>query len=178
MFGAVIARDDDYRQTFQHFRPGFDLATERLRREQADFPEHVDEDDLYPGCSLLPGEAAAARLPGRHRWQPDRTGRALASRAGPAGRLHRHFGRVGGREAVRGVLRRTIAECGCRPGEIAHVVDRLDNDIRPALAAGMVAVFLLRGPWGYIHAAHPDVTQAHIRIDSLHHLPEYLTALR
>jgi FMN phosphatase YigB (HAD superfamily) len=38
MFGAVIARGEDYRQTFQHFRPGFDLAAERLRREQADFP--------------------------------------------------------------------------------------------------------------------------------------------
>jgi hypothetical protein len=48
MFGAVIARGDDYRQTFQHFRPGFDLAGERLRREEADFGEHFDESDLYP----------------------------------------------------------------------------------------------------------------------------------
>jgi phosphoglycolate phosphatase-like HAD superfamily hydrolase len=48
MFGAVIARGQDYRRTFQHFRPGFDLAAERLRREQADFPEHFDEHDLYP----------------------------------------------------------------------------------------------------------------------------------
>jgi hypothetical protein len=47
-FGAVIARGDDYRQTFQHFRPGFELAAERLRRDQADFPEHFDEHDLYP----------------------------------------------------------------------------------------------------------------------------------
>ena len=48
MFGAVIARGGDYRQTFQHFRPGFDLAGERLRREEADFGEHFDERDLYP----------------------------------------------------------------------------------------------------------------------------------
>ena len=48
MFGAVIARGDDYRETFQHFRPGFDLAVERLRREQAGFAEHFDERDLYP----------------------------------------------------------------------------------------------------------------------------------
>ena len=41
---------------------------------------------------------------------------------------------------------RIIAECGCVPGEIAYVGDRLDNDIHPALAAGMVAVFLRRGP--------------------------------
>ena len=48
MFGAVIARGDDYRQTFHHFQPGFDLAGERLRREEADFGEHFDESDLYP----------------------------------------------------------------------------------------------------------------------------------
>src|SRR6266540_1373145 len=48
MFGAVIARGEDYRKTFQHFRPGFDFAVERLRREQAAFPEHLDEADLYP----------------------------------------------------------------------------------------------------------------------------------
>jgi hypothetical protein len=48
MFGAVIARGDDYRQTFQHFRPGFDLAGERLRRQEADSGEHFDERDLYP----------------------------------------------------------------------------------------------------------------------------------
>jgi phosphoglycolate phosphatase-like HAD superfamily hydrolase len=48
MFGAVIAQGDNDRQTFHHFRPGFDLAGERLRREEADFGEHFDESDLYP----------------------------------------------------------------------------------------------------------------------------------
>lgn len=32
VFGAVIARGGDYRETFQYFRPGFDLETERERR--------------------------------------------------------------------------------------------------------------------------------------------------
>jgi HAD superfamily hydrolase (TIGR01549 family) len=32
MFGAVIARGEDYREVFQHFRPGFDLEVERQRR--------------------------------------------------------------------------------------------------------------------------------------------------
>jgi FMN phosphatase YigB (HAD superfamily) len=72
---------------------------------------------------------------------------------------------------------RIIAESGCAPGEIAYVGDRLDNDIRPALVAGMVAVFPRRGPWGSIHSAHPDVTRAHLRVGSLDELPERLTAL-
>jgi len=28
VFGAVIARGGDYRETFQHFKPGFDLAVD------------------------------------------------------------------------------------------------------------------------------------------------------
>jgi hypothetical protein len=58
--------------------------------------------------------------------------------------------------------------------QIAYVGDRLDNDVRPALAAGMVAVFLRRGPWGYIHARHPDTQRAALTIDSLEELPQFL----
>ena len=46
---------------------------------------------------------------------------------------------------------RIVAEAGVDPGEIAYVGDRVDNDVDPALAAGMVAVHLRRGPWGYLH---------------------------
>jgi FMN phosphatase YigB (HAD superfamily) len=46
-----------------------------------------------------------------------------------------------------GFFARIVAECDCPPGEIAYVGDRFDNDIGPALA-GMVAVFVRRGPWG------------------------------
>jgi HAD superfamily hydrolase (TIGR01549 family) len=34
--------------------------------------------------------------------------------------------------------------------EVAYVGDRMDNDVLPALAAGMRAVWLRRGPWGVI----------------------------
>jgi len=48
VFGAVIARGGDYRETFQHFKPGFDLAVERERRAAAGKPESFTEADLYP----------------------------------------------------------------------------------------------------------------------------------
>src|SRR5215211_5426750 len=47
VFGAVIARGGDYRETFQHFRPGFDLAVERERRAEAGQPEWFGEENLY-----------------------------------------------------------------------------------------------------------------------------------
>jgi FMN phosphatase YigB (HAD superfamily) len=50
------------------------------------------------------------------------------------------------------------------------VGDRVDNDIVPVLAAGMVAVHIRRGPWGHLHDAPP----AAIRIRSLDELPAAL----
>jgi FMN hydrolase / 5-amino-6-(5-phospho-D-ribitylamino)uracil phosphatase len=36
------------------------------------------------------------------------------------------------------------------PADVAYVGDRLDNDVRPAAAAGMQPVWVRRGPWGVI----------------------------
>ena len=52
------------------------------------------------------------------------------------------------------------------PPEIAYVGDRVDNDVEPALAAGMTAVHVRRGPWGYLH----EPPSGAIRIMSLDEL--------
>jgi HAD superfamily hydrolase (TIGR01549 family) len=39
---------------------------------------------------------------------------------------------------------------GPEPGSVAYVGDRVDNDVLPAAAAGMRAVWIRRGPWGVI----------------------------
>ena len=65
---------------------------------------------------------------------------------------------------------RIARECARRPPEIAYVGDRVDNDVAPALAAGMVAVHVRRGPWGHLQEPPPDA----IRIRSLDELPEAL----
>lgn len=48
VLGAVTAAGRDNAETFQYFRPGFDLAAERERREQAGAGENYGEADLYP----------------------------------------------------------------------------------------------------------------------------------
>lgn len=64
-----------------------------------------------------------------------------------------------------------IAElAGEPPAKIAYVGDRVDNDVEPALAAGMVAVHIRRGPWGFLH----EPPAAAIRIRSLDELPAAL----
>ncbi len=41
------------------------------------------------------------------------------------------------------------------PAAVAHVGDRLDNDVLPALAAGMRSIWLRRGPWGFCAPGAP-----------------------
>lgn len=65
---------------------------------------------------------------------------------------------------------RVVDESGAPAGEIAYVGDRVDNDVEPALAAGLVAVHIRRGPWGHLH--EPPVGA--VRIRSLGELPEAL----
>jgi len=46
---------------------------------------------------------------------------------------------------------RVVSELDRPAEEIAYVGDRVDNDVAPALAAGMAAVHIRRGPWGHLH---------------------------
>jgi FMN phosphatase YigB (HAD superfamily) len=67
---------------------------------------------------------------------------------------------------------RIAAETRSFPAEVAYVGDRVDNDVIPALRAGMVAVHVRRGPWGHLHEPPP----AALRASSLAEVPELLGA--
>jgi FMN phosphatase YigB (HAD superfamily) len=53
---------------------------------------------------------------------------------------------------------------------LAYVGDRVDNDVLPARRAGMFAVHVRRGPWGFLH----DGSEADAQIESLDELPDVL----
>jgi HAD superfamily hydrolase (TIGR01549 family) len=61
-----------------------------------------------------------------------------------------------------------------RPSEVAYVGDRVDNDVLPALAAGLVAVHVRRGPWGRLQETPESVPT----IESLVELAGALASLR
>jgi HAD superfamily hydrolase (TIGR01509 family) len=77
-------------------------------------------------------------------------------------------GRWGVEKPAPGFFERIVEESGFAADEIAYVGDRVDNDIRPAIDAGMLAVHIRRGPWGHLFDAPPRA----IRIRSLTELPE------
>jgi FMN phosphatase YigB (HAD superfamily) len=66
---------------------------------------------------------------------------------------------------------------GLPPERIAYVGDRVDNDILPAVGAGMIGVHIRRGPWGAVHADWPEAAIAPICIDSLAELPDAIERL-
>jgi FMN phosphatase YigB (HAD superfamily) len=78
--------------------------------------------------------------------------------------------------------RRWFLRCGgegtpCWPEETLYIGGRLDNDIRPAVAAAFKTALILRGPWATIQQNDPEADRlATMRIGSLAELPERIAA--
>lgn len=174
VFGQTIAMGQDYRQVFQHFRPGFDLATERERRADAGLAEHFNGRDLYPDVrSCLAELKADGYFVGVAGNQTVRAGRLLRE-LNLGVDLIATSDDWGAEKPTPEFFTKLIAAAGCEAAAIAYVGDRLDNDILPAAEAGITTVFLRRGPWGYYYATQPEVERAHLRINDLTQLARCL----
>ncbi|MEW9532119.1 HAD family hydrolase [Microbispora sp. NPDC049125] len=171
VFGAVIARGGDYRETFQLFQPGFDLTRERERRAREGQAETFGEENLYPDARACLAEFRAMGL--RVGLAGNQTARAeliLRSLGLPVDVVGTSDG-WGVEKPGHAFFERVVAEAGCPPEAVLYVGDRLDNDIRPAQEAGLRTALVRRGPWGHI-LHDPAVTQRCLfRVDSLDELP-------
>jgi HAD superfamily hydrolase (TIGR01509 family) len=81
---------------------------------------------------------------------------------------------LGVRKPDRRFFQRVVELAGCAPEEVAYVGDRVDNDVLPAAAAGLVAVHVRRGPWGRLQSTP---TEAALAVDDLASLPQALASL-
>jgi HAD superfamily hydrolase (TIGR01549 family) len=156
MFGAVIARGGDYREVFQHFRPGFDLETERQARLDQGIGEYLNGHDLYPDARpSLQALRDAGYFVGVAGNQTARAGRFLRELNLPCDALATSD-EWGAAKPDSGFFDKLVAVSGHDRDEIAYVGDRLDNDIAPAAHAGLFTIWIRRGPWGYV--LRPDVS--------------------
>ena len=164
--GVTIARGEDHTVLFEH------LGVER--------PAEIDEvlvyrrDDFYPDAleclqalreagyrvGLAGNQSAALEAWARSEQLPVDV---IGSSAG-----------WGVRKPDPAFFERLVREAGCEPHEVAYVGDRVDNDVVPAAAAGLVAVWLRRGPWGMLQRG---ADQATLVVDTLAELPAALAAL-
>lgn len=71
-----------------------------------------------------------------------------------------------------GFFDRVVTEAGCAADAVLYVGDRLDNDVKPAQAAGMQTALIRRGPWGYILQDQAVEERCLFRLESLAELPE------
>ncbi len=174
VLGGVIARGEDHSHVFEYIRPGFDRAAAREARRAAGEDEHFTINDFYPDAiPCLNTLKAAGLLLGIVGNQPAWAVPALHD-------LNLGVDMIGSSESW-GVSKpnpeffaRIAQELDLEPGQIAYVGDRIDNDVTPAAAAGMTAVFIKRGPWGYLHAGRFPLPEGAVAIDSLDALPQAL----
>ena len=178
LLGACIERGEHHRRVFELIRPGFDLEAARRARAAGGDPDLPRIEDLYPDAVPCLAElrrrgyrvgiagnqpAAAAALlasfglvadvvASAEEWQVEKPSRCFFERLAEAAQL--------------------------APGGIAYVGDRLDNDVIPAVEAGMAGIHLRRGPLGLVHARRADAVRASASIGSLDELGAALALLQ
>jgi HAD superfamily hydrolase (TIGR01549 family) len=162
VFGGLIERGVDHRRIFDVFGvtrdesfPGFGV-------------EHLYPDAI-PTLRTLRTRGLRVGLAGNTSEQIEDILRSLDLPADVIG----SSARWGIEKPSRDFFERVIAEGGAAADETVYVGDRLDNDVIPAVEAGMIGVFLKRGPWAYLEDADADL--ATHRIDSLAELPELIS---
>ena len=174
VLGQMIERGEPHTAVFEEFRPGFDLEAERAARAAAGKLWTVEPRDLYPDVRLclerLRADGYTVGISGN---QPAGVTAMLRALDLPVDVVATSAD-WGVEKPSAAFFSRVAAEAGVPAARVAYVGDRLDNDVLPAQAAGMLGVFLRRGPWGCAHARRPEAARAEVRIDSLAELPAML----
>lgn len=164
--GVSIARGEDHTTAFAH------LGVAR--------PSEIDDvvlyrrDDLYPDAlpCLLAMRSAGYRV-GIAGNQSAALEAWARSEQLPVDVIGSSAG-WGVRKPSAAFFERVVAEAGCPASDVAYVGDRVDNDVEPAAACGLVSVWIRRGPWGWLQRGGD---RAALRIESLAELPEALSRL-
>lgn len=170
VLGSAIERGEHHHRAFEIFRPGIDVIKERQLRSSVGKSDAFVPSELYPDVLPCLRELRAAG------YRTGVAGNYFADFADTLRSMNAPLDFIGSSEEwgcekpSPQFFAHIVKISGVAPGEIAYVGDRVDNDVLPAKAAGMISVFLPRGPWGLIHSRRPEAAEAAIRIHSLSEL--------
>jgi HAD superfamily hydrolase (TIGR01549 family) len=171
VLGAVIARGGGHQEVFRELGlPHWERHRDELEASYGP----IRDDDLYPDVrpALTAVRSAGYRLAIFGNQPAHRTGDfqaldlpveviAMSDEMGVAKPSPEYYARV-------------LALIGePDPASVAHVGDRVDNDVLPAAAAGLRSVWIRRGPWGKIQRLPQDFGPS-VVIDGLAELSERL----
>lgn len=171
---AAIERDEEIGRIFRDLNPGFDMEAGRQVMRARFGGAAFQAEDLFPDArpclERLRGLGYRIGVAGN---QPVASEAILRALELPMDFLASSAG-WGVRKPAPEFFARVIEAAGVAPQRIAYVGDRVDNDVLPTLAAGMVSVYLRRGPWAAVQARRPEAARAQIIIDDLLELPAAL----
>jgi FMN phosphatase YigB (HAD superfamily) len=176
VLGSVIARGEDHRRAAELLRPNIDLRAEAARHRAAG-SSWVRADDLYPDAvptiRALKGLGYRVGVAGN---QPQETERVIRDLGIELDLIATSAG-LGVAKPDPAFFERVATALDLEPASIAYVGDRIDNDVVPAAAAGMRAIFIRRGPWAFLQAPDGAPPEAAATVDSLLELPAVLAGL-
>jgi FMN phosphatase YigB (HAD superfamily) len=168
VFGAIVARGQGYSHITDYipvddWRTHHDAVESRLGGFQ---PEDVYL-DVLPSLDALRARGYRVAVIGNQPTERKAQLRAL----GVDAEVMAMSEEMGAMKPDPDFFRLTLSLLGDpQPANVAYVGDRIDNDVRPAAAAGMRAVWLRRGPWGIVPEREPE--QAALVVRSLSELVE------
>lgn len=158
--GVVIERGGNHREVWPLL--GMEAPSVTPTIERSDFYP-----DAIPTLEALRRAGYALGLAGN---QPAQAAGELAAIGLPVDFVLTSAG-LGARKPAPEFFERVVAATGFDAWQVAYVGDRLDNDVLPALAAGMFSIFLIRGPWAYAQRSRPGAAVADLAIRALSELP-------
>lgn len=169
--GVVIDQGRDHREVFDWFRPGIDLET--IRPPEADLRASDLYPDAVPCLEALHADGYVVGLAGN---QPAWAETLLAG-LGLAVDLVASSATWGVEKPSPAFFALVVEAASVPASQVAYVGDRIDNDVVPAHEAGLVSVFVRRGPWALIQERRYGTGPARLVVDSLEQLPEALRTL-
>jgi len=174
VLGAAVSQGGDHADAFPHVAPNAEWQT--LEDEHEDRYGGFRAEDVYadvvPALTALRGRGLKVVLAGN---QPQRRAAQLHALALPVDDVV-VSAELGAEKPDQAFFTAVLARLGLDdPSRVLYVGDRVDNDVLPALDAGMATCWLTRGPWGQLQEL-PDDVEPDLVLEGLGELPELLRA--
>ena len=174
VLGAAVSQGGDHTDAFPHVAPNAEWTT--LEDDHEALYGGYRGDDVYadvvPALTLLKAQGRRVVLAGN---QPERRSEQLRALGLPVDDIVTSA-ELGAEKPDPAFFAAVLARIGVAdPSQVLYVGDRLDNDVIPAMAAGMATCWLTRGPWGQLQEL-PDDVEPDLVLEGLGELPELLRA--
>ena len=172
VLGAAIVDGEDHHEAFPHVAPNVDWAS--LEDEHETRYGGFRDSDLYADVRVALRELRACGvrvvLAGN---QPQRRTAQLQALELDVDDVVTSQ-ELGAEKPSPAFFAAVLARLGIDADDAARVLyvgDRVDNDVLPAIEAGMAACWVRRGPWGQLHDLPEDVSPDLI-LDGVGELPQ------